>query len=70
MSQLCQSKLRNKGDCVETSKVEINLREDAVIVVKNGEVQRIPKPDSGFGETSITWQNGKIHAKKVSYTMK
>ncbi len=54
----------------ETSKVEINLREDAVIVVKNGVPEVIPKPDSGFGETSITWQNGKIHAKKVSYTMK
>ncbi len=53
-----------------TSKVEINLREDAVIVVKNGVPEVIPKPESGFGETSITWQNGRIHAKKVSYTMK
>ena len=53
-----------------TNKVEINLREDAVYVVKEGKLQRIPKPDSGYGETSITWQHGKIHAKKVSYTVK
>lgn len=54
----------------ETSKVEINLNEDAVIVVKNGVPEVIPKPDSGFGETSIMWQRGKIHTTKISYTMK
>jgi hypothetical protein len=49
---------------------EVQLNEDAVFVVKNGELKRIPSPDSGFGENITTWQNGKIHAVKVSYTVK
>ena len=49
---------------------EISLNEDAVLVIKKGELKKMTKPDSGFGEHVITWQDGKIHAEKVSYTMK
>ncbi|WP_373894448.1 DUF3954 domain-containing protein [Virgibacillus sp. CBA3643] len=52
------------------NKAEVRLDEDAVIVIKNGELKRVPKPDSGYGEHIVTWQNGKIHAEKVSYTVK
>lgn len=52
------------------NKAEVRLDEDAVLVVKQGELKRIPKPESGYGEYVVTWQNGKIHAEKVSYTVK
>lgn len=51
-------------------KVEVSLKEDAVLVVKKGELKVVTKPESGFGEHLITWQNGKIHTEKVSFTMK
>ena len=51
-------------------KVDVDLKEDAVLVIKNGKLKKMPKPDSGFGEHVVTWQDGKIHAKKVTYTEK
>jgi Protein of unknown function (DUF3954) len=53
-----------------TNKVEIDLKEDAVLVIKNGQLKKINAPDSGFGEQTITWQNGKIAHEKVSYTVR
>ncbi len=55
---------------MQQNKATVDLREDAVLIIKNGKLKRIPKPDSGFGEQVVTWQNGKIHAEKVSYTVK
>ncbi|WBX81307.1 DUF3954 domain-containing protein [Virgibacillus salarius] len=55
---------------MKESKATVDLNEDAVLVVKQGKIKRIPKPDSGFGEHVVTWQDGKIHAEKVSYTVK
>ncbi|MEN2765661.1 DUF3954 domain-containing protein [Ornithinibacillus xuwenensis] len=49
---------------------EIKLDQDAVFIVKKGQLKKINAPDSGFGEQTITWQDGKIHAEKVSYTVK
>jgi len=54
----------------EKTKAVIDLLEDAVYVVKKGKLKKIDKPQSGFGEQLVTWQDGKIHAEKVSYTMK
>lgn len=48
----------------------VSLEEDAVLVVKKGKLKTVTKPDSGFGEHLITWQDGKIHTEKVSYTMR
>lgn len=50
--------------------VEIKLDEDAAYVVKKGVLKKVPKPSTGFGEQLITWQDGKIHTEKVSYTIK
>ncbi|MDY0395405.1 DUF3954 domain-containing protein [Virgibacillus halophilus] len=55
---------------MENRTAEIKLDEDAVFVVKDGQLKRVPRPESGFGESITTWQNGKIHALKVSYTVK
>lgn len=52
------------------NKAEVSLKEDAVLVIKNGELRSVPTPDSGFGEQSVLWQDGKIHTIRVSYTEK
>lgn len=52
----------------KSKEVKVNLDYDGVFVIKDGELKTISKPDSGFGEQSVTWQNGKIHAIRVSYT--
>lgn len=59
-----------KGGNNIMAEAKVDLSEDAVLVIKKGELKRVPKPDSGYGEHVITWQNGKIHAEKVSYTVK
>ncbi|MDW0113781.1 DUF3954 domain-containing protein [Sporosarcina saromensis] len=55
---------------MEKGKAVVDLKEDAVLVIKKGKLKVVTKPDSGFGEHLITWQDGKIHAEKVSYTMR
>lgn len=55
---------------MKTSKVEINLSEDKVFVVKNGEIKEYPKPDSGFGKQIINWNDGKIVNEEIRYTVK
>ncbi|MFD1450851.1 DUF3954 domain-containing protein [Oceanobacillus sojae] len=53
-----------------TSKVEINLSEDKVLVVKGGKLKEYPKPDSGFGKQIINWNDGKICNEEIRYTVK
>lgn len=55
---------------MQQNKITVDLKEDAVLVIKEGKLKKIPKPDSGYGEQVVTWQNGRIHAEKVSYTLK
>lgn len=61
-------KLRNKGDCVKTSKVEINLSEDALYRVKDGQLEKLDKPAGGFGEVTQRWQDNKLGRYEVKYT--
>ncbi|WP_121605532.1 DUF3954 domain-containing protein [Virgibacillus sp. Bac332] len=49
---------------------DVELSEDAVLVVKNGELRKYPKPDSGFGKHVINWNDGKIVNEEVRYTLK
>ncbi len=49
-------------------KATIDLKEDAVYIVKEGKLVPVDKPASGFGTQEIHWQDGKILQHKVSYT--
>lgn len=49
-------------------KAEVDLNENAVYQVKDGELKKIDKPGDGFGKQVITWQNGKPTHYEVSYT--
>ncbi|WP_179123834.1 DUF3954 domain-containing protein [Paraliobacillus ryukyuensis] len=51
-------------------KASVDISEDKVIIVKQGELITIDKPASGFGENVITWSNGEIQGDRVSYTNK
>lgn len=46
------------------------LKEDAVLIHKNGEIHVIDKPKTGYGENVVTWVDGRIQADRVSYTNK
>ncbi len=49
-------------------KATIDLKEDAVYIVKEGKLEQVDKPGEGFGKQVITWQNGKPTHYEVSYT--
>jgi len=38
---------------------EIDLSENAVYIVKDGEMVKAPEPTKGFGALTINWQGGK-----------
>ncbi|MGM7682641.1 DUF3954 domain-containing protein [Cytobacillus sp. Hm23] len=48
--------------------VDIDLTKDATYAVKDGEIKLVDPPKDGHGEQVITWQNGKPHVFKLSYT--
>ncbi len=39
---------------------EIDLKINGIYIVKNGQVQLIEPPQSGFGEQSFVYQSGKV----------
>ncbi len=47
---------------------EINLNENAVYQVIDGEVEKVDTPPKGFGKQVITWQDGKPIYYEISYT--
>lgn len=49
---------------------EIDLRENAVYRVKDGTIEKIDSPPTGFGEQVIFWQDNKPNVWKLSYTGK
>jgi hypothetical protein len=49
-------------------KAEVNLSENAVYRVIDGENKKVDKPGDGFGKQVITWQDGKPTHYEVSYT--
>lgn len=49
---------------------KLNLKEDAIYRVKNGQLEKVVSPQSGFGKQVITWQNGRITNCEVSFTVK
>ncbi|WP_163526635.1 DUF3954 domain-containing protein [Halobacillus ihumii] len=51
-------------------KEEIDLNEDAVYVVKDGEVVKAPAPEKGYGALTINWQGGKPCHGKMEQSFK
>ena len=47
---------------------EIKLDEDALYRVKQGQLEKLDKPASGFGEVVQKWQDGKLGRYEVKYT--
>ncbi|MDA2091061.1 DUF3954 domain-containing protein [Bacillus cereus] len=39
---------------------EIDLKENGIYIVKDGQVQQINPPDSGHGEQSFIYKNGRV----------
>ncbi|PID03620.1 glycosyltransferase [Sporosarcina sp. P2] len=46
----------------------VNLEENAVYRVKDGQLEKVDKPGNGFGKQVITWQDDKPLFYEVSYT--
>ncbi|WP_096269489.1 DUF3954 domain-containing protein [Paucisalibacillus globulus] len=50
------------------NKAEVNLEEEALYRVKNGKLEKLDKPITGFGEVIQKWQDGKLGRYEVKYT--
>ncbi|AGE75845.1 DUF3954 domain-containing protein [Bacillus cereus group sp. MYBK249-1] len=55
---------------MKPTKVEIDVNDNKIYVVKNGEVTPLNPPATGFGEQIITWQSGKVDRVSTTYTEK
>jgi len=51
-------------------KEQIDLKENAVYMIKDGELKKVDVPGDGFGKQVINWQDGKPTHYEVSYTKK
>lgn len=47
---------------------KVNLTENAVYRVVDGELEKLDVPGDGFGKQVITWQYGKPTHYEISYT--
>lgn len=52
------------------NKATVCLKENAVYMVKDGNLVKVDKPGDGFGKQVITWQEGKPTHYEISYTKK
>lgn len=44
---------------LEKMTAEINLAENATYIVKDGRIEVVPVPPTGYGKQTINWQGGK-----------
>jgi len=44
----------------ETMTAEVNLMENSMYVVKDGQITKIEAPQTGFGEYTAVWKDGKV----------
>jgi hypothetical protein len=49
---------------------EIDLKENAVYRVVDGQITLVDKPNDGYGKQTITWHQGKPSLCEISYTIK
>lgn len=45
---------------MNTNKIEINLTENCLYVVKNGTLTKIDAPPSGHGKQTAVWKDGSV----------
>ena len=45
-------------------------KEGHIYVVKDGQLEQIEQPRTGFGKTTIHWQDGKPVSLEISYTVR
>ncbi|WP_245705281.1 DUF3954 domain-containing protein [Alteribacillus persepolensis] len=55
---------------IGTNKAEIDLNENAVYRIRDGNIEKVDTPGEGFGKQIITWQNGKPSHYEITYTKK
>jgi hypothetical protein len=39
---------------------EIDISENRIFIIKDGNVEMVEQPTTGFGEHTAVWQNGKV----------
>lgn len=49
---------------------DTELRENAIYIVKQGKLELVEKPKTGFGKTIIHWQDGHPITQEIRYTKK
>ncbi|PGB86950.1 DUF3954 domain-containing protein [Bacillus toyonensis] len=55
---------------MKPTKIEIDVTDNKIYVVKNGEVTPLNPPATGFGEQIIIWQGGKVDRVSTTSTEK
>lgn len=53
---------------MQQNKAMVDLSEDALYRVKDGQLEKMDKPASGFGEVVQKWQDNKLGRYEVKYT--
>lgn len=48
----------------------VNLEENAVYRVKDGQLEKVDRPGNGFGKQVITWQDNVPLYYEISYTIR
>lgn len=48
----------------------IKLQENTVYIFRNGQLEAIDKPKTGFGKTVIHWQDHKVVSMEINYTVR
>lgn len=49
---------------------EVDMSVDGLYLVKNGKIEVIERPSSGYGKQSVLWQNGEPVNIEVNQTKK
>lgn len=50
--------------------IQINTKENAIYIVRNGKITRIAPPADGFGEQTAFWTNGVVDRVSTKSTLK
>lgn len=59
-----------RGPVVRRIEEQVDLSVDGLYLVKNGKIEEIERPSSGFGRQSVLWQDGEPVNIEVNQTKK